>query len=97
MEPGPEMVDKVLRNMFGSSEVRVTYEAPPPQPSPPWHAWACMTACLVMFFVMVGMGIMYLDLNRKYDRMQDYQNTTYMLVPEFRALVNKELERRKEK
>lgn len=61
MDPGPEMVDKVLRNMFGSSEVRVTYEAPPPQPAPPWHAWACVSACCVMLVASAFLAMLWLD------------------------------------
>ena len=73
----------------------VLHQAEAPKPAP-WHAWACLTACLVMFLLASVMAIMFVDLNRKYDRMQDYQNTTYMLVPEFRKLVDLEMEKRKQ-
>jgi hypothetical protein len=104
-------VTSVLKDAIGSvlEEVRkvppvqtqnptqhvIIQSADPPKPEPKM-AWICATACIVMGLLSLVMVVMFLDLNRKYDRMQDYQNTTYMLVPEFRKLVDLELEKRKQ-
>lgn len=79
-----------------SSNPTITIHHADPPKVEPWHSRVSAYCCIAMFGMLVILGIMYLDLNRKYDRMQDYQNTTYMLVPEFRELVNQELEKRKE-
>ena len=46
--------------------------------------WMCVTACAVMFVVTVGVGILFLDLSRKYDRMQDHLSAIYMMAPQLK-------------
>lgn len=61
----------------------VVHQAEPPPPSP-WHAWACVTSCVVMFVIAVGLGLLYADLSRKYDRMQDHLSAIYMMAPQLK-------------
>lgn len=70
------------------------HHADPPKPTP-WQAWACVTACVVMVFATMGMGVMYLDLRRTQDRTQDHLSTIYLLVPDLRKQVEEILNNRK--
>lgn len=58
----------------------ILHQAEAPKPAP-WHAWACVTACLMMLALMVIVVILFLDLSRKYDRMQDHLSAIYMMSP----------------
>ena len=58
--------------------------SPAPQPAPPWHAWVCATSCIVMFALMVVVTALFLDLSRKYDRMQDHLSAIYMMAPQLK-------------
>lgn len=61
----------------------VVHQAEPPKPSP-WHAWACVTAVIVMAVMTCVLGMMFLDLSRKYDRMQDHLSAIYMMAPQLK-------------
>ena len=56
--------------------------------------WIAVTAALMMFVMNVGLAFLYLDLRRSQDRSEDYIQTTYMLVPGLKKLVDEELDRR---
>lgn len=43
--------------------------------------WICATACIVMFTLTVVLGVLFMDLSRKYDRMQDHLSAIYMMAP----------------
>lgn len=43
--------------------------------------WACLTACLISMFMCVFMAVMFLDMNRKYDRTQDLLSVIYQQAP----------------
>lgn len=43
--------------------------------------WAAVTACLVMLAINTVLALMFLDLSRKYDRMQDHLSAVYMMAP----------------
>jgi len=72
----------------------ITLHHAQPQPQAPWHSWACLSACAIMLVMSFGMGAMYLDMRRAQARTDDYVQTTYMLVPKLRELVEQELKRR---
>ncbi len=67
----------------------VLHQAEAPKPAP-WHAWACVTACLVMFVITTVTSILFLDLSRKYDRMQDYYNIILQHAPDLKTIIDKE-------
>ena len=46
--------------------------------------WLCVTACVVMFVLTAVLGILFLDLSRKYDRMQDHLSAIYMMAPQLK-------------
>lgn len=46
--------------------------------------WLCVTACTVMFVLTVVVGMLFLDLSRKYDRMQDHLSAIYMMAPQLK-------------
>ena len=43
--------------------------------------WAAVTACLVMLAINTVLCLLFLDLSRKYDRMQDHLSAIYMMAP----------------
>lgn len=43
--------------------------------------WACLTACIVSMVLCGGMAVMFLDMNRKYDRTQDLLSVIYQQAP----------------
>lgn len=43
--------------------------------------WAAVTCCAVMLSLNMVLALMFLDLNRKYDRMQDHLSAVYMMAP----------------
>jgi len=57
--------------------------------------WVSVTVVLMLAVMNIGLGFLYLDMRRSQDRSDDYIQTTYMLVPGLRKLVDDELERRK--
>lgn len=61
----------------------VLHQAEAPKPAP-WHAWASVTACLMMLSLTVIIVILFLDLSRKYDRMQDHLSAIYMMAPQLK-------------
>ena len=67
----------------------VLHQAEAPKPAP-WHAWACLTACMVMFVFTALTTILFLDLSRKYDRMQDYYNIILQHAPTLKDIIEKE-------
>lgn len=71
-------------------QIITLHHAEPPKPVP-WHSWACVTACLVMFVGLIVMVAMYLDLSRQQQRTQDHISVIYQLIPDLRKMVNKEL------
>lgn len=54
--------------------------------------WLCVTACSVMFAITVVIAVMFLDLSRKYDRMQDYYNIILQHAPALKDIIKKETE-----
>lgn len=54
--------------------------------------WLCVTACAVMFALTVVLGVLFIDLSRKYDRMQDYYNIILQHAPELKDIIKKETE-----
>lgn len=71
-------------------QIITLHHAEPPKPVP-WHSWACVTACLVMFVGLIVMVAMYLDLSRQQQRTQDHISVIYQLIPDLRKMVNEEL------
>lgn len=69
----------------------VLHQAEAPKPAP-WHAWASVTACLMMLSLTVIIVILFLDLSRKYDRMQDYYNIILQHAPALKDIIKKETE-----
>lgn len=65
--------------------------APAPAPAPPWHAWACLTSCVVMAVLCSAMAVAYLDIRAEQRETAAHLRTIYMLVPELRELVNKNI------
>jgi hypothetical protein len=59
--------------------------------------WVATTLCAVMFSLNIALGAMYLNLDRKLDRVEDYQNTIYALVPGLRQEVEKIINDRKKR
>jgi hypothetical protein len=59
--------------------------------------WLTTLAAVVMMVVNVGLGFLYLDLRRSVDRVEDYQNTTFSVVPKLREEVEKIIQQRKER
>lgn len=43
--------------------------------------WACLTACAVSMVLCAVMAVMFLDMNRKYDRTQDLLSVIYQQAP----------------
>lgn len=43
--------------------------------------WACLTGCLVSMVFCGVMAVMFLDMNRKYDRTQDLLSVIYQQAP----------------
>lgn len=43
--------------------------------------WIAVTACLMMLVLNVVLGVLYLDLSRKLDRMQDHLSAIYVIAP----------------
>lgn len=43
--------------------------------------WACLTACIVSLVLCAVMAVMFLDMNRKYDRTQDLLSVIYQQAP----------------
>lgn len=50
--------------------------------------WLCVSACAVMFVLTVVVGMLFLDLSRKYDRMQDHLSAIYMMAPQLKPADN---------
>lgn len=71
-------------------QVITLHHAEPPKPAP-WHAWACLTACSVMFVMMIVTCVMYIDLRREQQRTQDHMSVIYQLIPDLRQMVEDEL------
>lgn len=46
--------------------------------------WLCVTASAVMFSLTVVLGVLFIDLSRKYDRMQDHLSAIYMMAPQLK-------------
>lgn len=83
-----EAVERMVENQSGNQNVTtVKFEAGAA------GIWLCVTACLVMFVLTVITGILFLDLSRKYDRMQDYQNIILQHAPELREIIKKEMDK----
>lgn len=57
--------------------------------------WWAVTVCIVMATMNIGLAFLYVDLRREQARIEDYQQTTFMLVPDLKKLVDEELQRRK--
>ena len=71
-----EAVERMVENQSGNQNVTtVKLEAGAA------GIWICATACAVMFVLTVVTGILFLDLSRKYDRMQDHLSAIYMIAP----------------
>jgi hypothetical protein len=43
--------------------------------------WIAVTACCVMLALNVVLCLLFLDMSRKYDRMQDHLSAIYMMAP----------------
>lgn len=43
--------------------------------------WVCATACLMSLLLCALMAVMFLDMNRKYDRTQDLLSVIYQQAP----------------
>ena len=56
--------------------------------------WTAVTACIVMAAMNIGLGFLYVDLRREQARIEDYQQTTFMLVPDLKKMVDAEIQRR---
>lgn len=69
----------------------IIHQAEPQKPTP-WHSWACVTACLIMFVLTVVIGLLFIDLSRKYDRMQDYYSIILQHAPALKDIIKKETE-----
>ena len=82
-----------LPNASSHHQVITLHHAEPQKPAP-WHSWACVSACTVMMVLTLVMSAMYVDLRRSYDRMDDYLNTIYILVPDLKKMVDAEMKRR---
>lgn len=46
--------------------------------------WAAVTACLVMLAINTVLCLLFLDMSRKYDRMQDHLSAIYMIAPQLK-------------
>lgn len=46
--------------------------------------WIATTACLMMLVLNIALAMLYLDLSRKYDRMQDHLSAIYMMAPQLK-------------
>lgn len=87
-----EAVERIATNRDGSQSVsHVTIAAGG------FGLWVASTACMVMLVLNVVLGFMYLDLRRSVDRVEDYQQTTFSVVPKLREEVEKIIQSRKER
>lgn len=59
--------------------------------------WILIAASAVILGVNIGKGEQISVLQRKVDRLEDYQTTTYILVPKLRELVDEQIARKQEK
>jgi hypothetical protein len=59
------------------------HHADPPPPNP-WQTWVCASAALVMLVIGAVTGLLFLDLSRKYDRLEDYLQSIYAQAPHLR-------------
>lgn len=95
MEEPNESGDKLLRELLmprnNSSNVTFAINAGGA------GLWVMVTAGIVMFCMNIWLGFLYIDLNRKLDRVEDYQNTTYALIPNLRQEVEKIINERKKR
>lgn len=71
-------------------QIITLHHGDPPKPAP-WHSWVCLTACLLMLLMTIGMGVMYLELRSEQRRTQDHMSVIYQLIPDLRKMVNEEL------
>lgn len=51
--------------------------------------WVCTTACLMSLMLCAVMAVMFLDMNRKYDRTQDLLSVIYQQAPWLKPPVEK--------
>lgn len=69
----------------------VLHQAEAPKPAP-WHAWACVTSVIIMFVLTCVMMVAYLDIRAEQRETAAHLRTMYMLIPDLRELVNKNLD-----
>lgn len=87
-EPNDVVGDRLLRDLLvprnNSSNVTFSISAGGV------GVWVAVTACITMLAMNVGLGVMYVDLSRKYDRTQDYLNTIYVWAPHLKEKPKQE-------
>lgn len=59
--------------------------------------WALIAASAVVLGINIGQRDQISVLQRKVDRLEDYQMTTYLLVPKLRELVDEQVAKKQEK
>jgi hypothetical protein len=64
-----------------NSHQTVTLHHADPPPSPPWHVWICVTCCLIVLVVSLGLAVMFINHDRKIDDLNSYLNAIYMMAP----------------
>lgn len=60
MSTEPDLAQRLLEDVIMGSRaphtqvVKVSHEAPPPAPTPPWHIWLCAGFCVIAAILTCG-------------------------------------------
>lgn len=82
---GEQLLRELLMPRNNSSNVNFNVQAGGPA------LWLTSMAAIVCFLIAVGLGFLYINLQRQQERTQDHINVIYQLIPDLRKMVNEEL------
>lgn len=84
-QSGEQLLRDLLVPRNNSSNVSFNVQAGGPA------LWLTSMSAIVCFLIAVGLGFLYINLQRQQERTQDHMNVIYQLIPDLRKMVNEEL------